>query len=119
MQDEVLGNLEEINQRVHRVGEVMTRISAGSARQSDGVDYIMEAVREMNDATSHRAASAEYSAEAAQELKNQASLLQNLVRTFRLRSTPAESTSPAESMSMPADDTRRLDRPVEPMRSAG
>ncbi len=82
--EEVLGQLKEIDAGVKRVREVMEEIAAASEQQTDGVDEINGAVDEMNEVTQTTAASAEESASAAEELTAQAERFRALVGGFEL-----------------------------------
>lgn len=81
---EVTRNLEEINQQVARVGDVMAEISAASSRQSQGIDQMDAAVRQVNAVTQKTVGNAEQSVGAAGELNSQARKMSTLVASFRL-----------------------------------
>jgi methyl-accepting chemotaxis protein len=91
---EALKSLEEIQERVTRVGTVMSEIAAASEQQSEGVGQINIAVEQMNGVTQQVAASSEESASTAEELSAQASQLRALVGQFVL-SNAGSRRSPA------------------------
>jgi len=84
MNQEVVGNLEEINQQINRVNEVMAEIAAASESQTSGVDQINAAVEQMNQVVQQVAANSEESASASEELAGQASEMKNMVANFKL-----------------------------------
>jgi methyl-accepting chemotaxis protein len=91
MNQEVLGNLDNINQQVNKVNEVMAEIAASSEQQKMGVTQITEAVEQMNRITQQVAANAEESASSAKELSSQAAEMQSMVGSFRLGNLQHES----------------------------
>jgi methyl-accepting chemotaxis protein len=100
LNEEVLRNLGEINDRVNRVGEVMTEIVEASDQQSLGVDQITASVEQMSNVTQQNAANSEESASAAQVLAGHAESMRELVAEFRLThgmDRPAESSAGAWS----------------------
>jgi methyl-accepting chemotaxis protein len=84
LNQEVLDNLEEINNLVHKVSEGMTDIAAGSEQQSRGLLHVNGAMETMNHVTQQTAANAEQSAGAAQELSSRAIEMSRLLGGFRL-----------------------------------
>jgi methyl-accepting chemotaxis protein len=98
---EVFAQLEDINDRVRKVGEVMAEIAAASEQQSQGIDQINSAVEQMDQVTQQSAANSEESASAAEELSGQAEELRGMVSRFQLTGgsdsgtlrTPAARTS--------------------------
>jgi len=97
---EMLRNLEEINQRIHQVGEVMNRIASASREQSTDVDEIAHALERMSQLTRQNAANSQQSAAASEELSSQAEIMRQLVGTFHLAGErtlgDGRETSPAE-----------------------
>ncbi len=81
---EMLHNLEEINQRIHQVGDIMNRIASASKEQSTDVDDIARALERMNQLTQQNASNSEESAASSQELSSQAEIMRQLVGTFHL-----------------------------------
>jgi methyl-accepting chemotaxis protein len=81
---EVLKNLQEINGQVNKVSQVMHEISIASEEQLTGAQQISLAVGRASSVTQQNAATAQESAASAHELNAQASVMQEMVRTFRL-----------------------------------
>lgn len=81
---EVFSQLQDINDRIGKVGEVMAEIAAASEQQSEGIEQINRAVNQMDQVTQQNAANSEESASAAQELSSQSEELRSMVSTFRL-----------------------------------
>jgi methyl-accepting chemotaxis protein len=81
---EVLKNLQEINGQVNKVSQVMQEISIASDEQLSGAQQISSAVGRASSVTQQNAATAQESAASAHELNAQASVMQELVRTFKL-----------------------------------
>jgi methyl-accepting chemotaxis protein len=81
---EVLGNLQEISTQVNKVSEVMAEISSASDQQSQGIDQVNTAVTQMNQVTQNTAANAEESASSSEELASQAAEMTSMVQTFKL-----------------------------------
>ncbi len=102
---EMLRNLEEINRRIHQVGEVMNRIAAASKEQSGDVDEIAHALERMNQLTQQNAANSEQSAAASQELSSQAEIMRQLVGTFHL--TSERTLSDGRETSNPSQQSRK------------
>ncbi|MBC8096345.1 MAG: Cache 3/Cache 2 fusion domain-containing protein, partial [Akkermansiaceae bacterium] len=67
--------LQKIVAKVRKVDELATSVASGSGEQQQGITQINAAVGQMDTVTQSNAASAEESASAAQELRNQADLL--------------------------------------------
>lgn len=93
--EEVRRNLQEINDRVAKVGEVMDEVAAASEQQDRGVGDITEAVGQLNQVTQQNAASSQESAAASKEMSSQASTMRSLVSSFRLTMTGAPVTATA------------------------
>ena len=70
---------------VQRVTDVIGEISAATTEQSTGLRQVNEAVAGLDQMTQQNAALVEQSAAAAESLKDQATRLNGLVGTFRLR----------------------------------
>lgn len=75
--------MDEIVAGVRRVDEVLARISASSAEQSDGIGQVNAAVAQLDDMTQRNAALVEQSAAATESLRQQALGLQQAVAGFR------------------------------------
>jgi methyl-accepting chemotaxis protein len=81
---EVLGNLEEIATHVRHMSTVIGEIAAASSQQQQGVEQLNTAVEQLNQITQATAASSEEAASAAEELSGQATEMQHMVGTFQL-----------------------------------
>ncbi|MBI5376433.1 MAG: MCP four helix bundle domain-containing protein [Candidatus Schekmanbacteria bacterium] len=81
---EVLRNLNDINEQIHKVGAVMEEIAAASEQQTQGMEQINTAVEQMNQITQQNAANSEESASAAEELSGQAEEMRSMVSSFKL-----------------------------------
>ncbi|GIX47031.1 MAG: hypothetical protein KatS3mg131_1242 [Candidatus Tectimicrobiota bacterium] len=96
LNQEVLGNLQDIVTNVHRVNEVMGEIATASQQQQEGVGQIQTAVTQLNQVTQQTAAHAEEAASAAEELNAQAAEMQHLVGSFQLRQKATAETRMGE-----------------------
>jgi len=86
--------LGKIDSGVNKVREVMGEIAAAGERQGRGVVEINTAIEEMNVVTQATAASAEESASAAAELRQQAAHVTELVGSFRLSARQGGAVAP-------------------------
>jgi methyl-accepting chemotaxis protein len=84
--------MSEIVASVKRVSDIIGAITTTSAEQSDGIGQISLAVAELDRMTQQNASLVEQSAAAAESLKDQASNLAQVVRSFRLE--PVASAAP-------------------------
>jgi methyl-accepting chemotaxis protein len=100
---EVLKNLQEINGQVNKVNQVMQEISIASDEQLTGAQQISAAVGRASTVTQQNAATAQESAASAHELNAQASVMQELVGTFKLdqRTNGGRLLSPSKMESRP------------------
>ncbi|MBI3658735.1 MAG: HAMP domain-containing protein [Acidobacteria bacterium] len=121
---EVLQNLEEINGKINKVGEMTAEIAAASDQQRQGVDQINTAIDQMNQVTQQTAANAEEAASAGEELSSQAEEMRGMVNTFRLTNvgqlagrsstaSPKAVGSPARSR--PTHPPARRPKPTAPV----
>ena len=92
LNQEVLKNLEEINQKVKKVSEVMAEIEAASEQQSQGIGQINTGIEQMNQVTQQNAANSEESASAAEELNSQSEEMRGLVSSFTISNGTAHKT---------------------------
>jgi methyl-accepting chemotaxis protein len=106
---EVLTNLTEISEQVHRVREVMSDIVAASDQQSQGIEQVNTAVIQMNQVTQQTAANAEESASSAEELSSQAVEMKSMVQSFQLSRNSAAGRSKA---SLNAGTANNVPRPA-------
>ncbi|MFT5368511.1 MAG: methyl-accepting chemotaxis protein [Candidatus Latescibacterota bacterium] len=84
LNQEVLGNLDEIKDQVNKVSAVMEEIATGSEQQNEGIAQITTGVDQLNVVTQQNAANSEESASASEELSSQATELSSLVAQFKL-----------------------------------
>lgn len=84
LNDKVLSQLSEIDDRVNRVGQVVGEIAAASDEQARGVELIDRALDGMSQRTQAVAASADESEAASRNLLGQSDALRALVGEFRL-----------------------------------
>jgi methyl-accepting chemotaxis protein len=103
---EVMGNLSQINEHVHRVGELMNGIAAGSGSQQEGIDHIKGALDEISELTRESSSASADSLQSVAMLFNQAAEMHSMVSSFRL-SQPQLTAGQATAAR--ALETRRLE----------
>lgn len=79
--------MEEVVSSIARVTDIMAEITAASDEQSAGIQQVNQAVIQMDQVTQQNAALVEEAAAAAEAMQNQASELNVVVSTFKLRSS--------------------------------
>jgi methyl-accepting chemotaxis protein len=94
---EVLKNLQEINGQVNKVSAVMQEITTASDEQISGAQQISSAVGRASTVTQQNAATAQESAASASQLSAQASVMQDLVFTFKLGQQKSAGHRPSSS----------------------
>jgi len=82
--EEVAKSLNQIVDRVGKVGDLIAEIAAASNEQALGIEQVNTAVASMNQVTQQNAANSEESASASEELSSQAAELANMVNEFKL-----------------------------------
>jgi len=82
--EEVAKSLNQIVDRVGKVGDLIAEIAAASNEQALGIEQVNTAVASMNQVTQQNAANSEESASASEELSSQAAELNNMVNEFKL-----------------------------------
>lgn len=87
-----------------RVNDIMEEIQSASEEQSNGVSQINQSVAEIDQVTQQNAARIQSSAQAANELERQASLLNEAISAFRLRGSGMEE-KPAVSRQRPQSES--------------
>lgn len=87
-----------------RVNDIMEEIQSASEEQSNGVSQINQSVAEIDQVTQQNAARIQSSAQAANELERQASLLNEAISAFRLRGSGMEE-KPAVSRQRPKSES--------------
>ncbi len=85
----MLSDLKAIDRQVHEVGAVIKQVADVSEQQSRNVDSIGAALQRMSDVTRRNSENSERVAANSAELCSQASLMLELVDTFRLKQAPA------------------------------
>ena len=85
--DEAGVTMDEVVSSVKRVTDIMAEIMAASVEQSAGIEQINMAVTEMDTVTQQNAALVEEAAAAAEALQEQAAMLAEAVRVFKLEGT--------------------------------
>ncbi len=76
--------MSEIVASVQRVSDIIGKITAASAEQSDGIGQVTTTVTQLDRMTQQNAALVEQSGAAAESLRDQAAKLAGVVRAFRL-----------------------------------
>ncbi len=77
----------EVVASIQRVAEIMGEITSASREQSVGIEQVNMAITQMDESTQQNAALVEQAAAAAKSLQDQATLLEGLVRRFKLAGT--------------------------------
>jgi methyl-accepting chemotaxis protein len=77
-------NMADIVTSVEQVASMMNEIAVGSREQTLGIEEVNQAMAQMDEVTRRNAIMVEQAASAAQELQQQAQLLQQAVSVFRL-----------------------------------
>ncbi|MFG6176000.1 methyl-accepting chemotaxis protein [Halomonas sp. THAF12] len=83
--------MHELVEVVNRVAGMLGEISHATTEQSDGIGQVNVAVAELDRMTQQNAALAEESTSAAEQLREQADRLAELVGSFRLNDAPQDS----------------------------
>lgn len=86
--------MNDIVTQVKGVAELIRQISEATHEQTDGIDYIGNAVSKLDQVTQQNAALVEESAAAAESLKHQADLLVASISAFQLEVSPAAAPHP-------------------------
>ena len=82
------GNLlDEMLPAINKTSDLVQEISAASSEQSNGLDQVNTAMSQMNQITQQNASASEELAATAEEMNNQAQLLQQLVAYFKLENS--------------------------------
>jgi methyl-accepting chemotaxis protein len=99
--------MESIVAEVHRVNGMINEIATATSEQSMGIGQIGDAVSQLDQVTQHNAALVEESSAAAESLRERATNLARLVRTFKL----VDSSSPGQVGSLDCLASRRAGLP--------
>ncbi|MFO7830394.1 MAG: methyl-accepting chemotaxis protein, partial [Desulfuromonadaceae bacterium] len=81
-------SLEKIVNGVIKASEIVTEIAHASTEQAEGIKQISVGVEQIDDVTQKNTASAEETAAASAELRNQAANLSALVQHFQIQANP-------------------------------
>ena len=110
--------MDEIVDGVGRVARLMADIAAASKEQDSGITHVSGAMSKMESVTQQNAALVEQAAAAAAQLNEQAALLANAVRIFKV--TEAQGDQRAELLRLPGNaavlQLRAPSRMVQPSR---
>jgi len=87
--------MDQVVSSVHRVNDIIGKISAASSEQSTGIEQINLAVVQMDSVTQQNAALVEQAAAAAASLEEQAAQLDAAVAAFRIEARAIERAAPA------------------------
>ena len=87
--------IQEMTKNAQDVDMLINEITRATTEQRDGIRQINVAVTQLDTTTQQNAALVEESASAAQSMAEQASMLTELVKTFRLREELLSATGPA------------------------
>jgi methyl-accepting chemotaxis protein len=82
--------MDQVVAAVHRVTDIIGKISAASGEQSTGIEQINRAVVQMDSVTQQNAALVEQAAAAAASLEEQAAQLDAAVAAFHVQARPSE-----------------------------
>lgn len=87
--------MQEIVTAVARVSDVLAEINAATQEQSQGVTQVNQAVNDLDQMTQHNASMVEESTVAAEQMRDQAARLAEVVGRFNLREDGHAQTRPA------------------------
>lgn len=96
--DQAGTTMEEVVESVKKVSNLVAEIAEASAEQSSGISQVHQAVSQMDQVTQQNATLVEESASAATSLQEQARLLDEIVRQFKVDSV---STPTATEITVP------------------
>ncbi|MCI0509842.1 methyl-accepting chemotaxis sensory transducer with Cache sensor [Chromohalobacter marismortui] len=88
-------SMQEIVTAVARVSDVLAEINAATQEQSQGVTQVNQAVNDLDQMTQHNASMVEESTVAAEQMRDQAGRLADVVGRFSLREDGRSTTRPA------------------------
>ncbi len=88
-------SMQEIVTAVARVSDVLAEINAATQEQSQGVTQVNQAVNDLDQMTQHNASMVEESTVAAEQMRDQAGRLAEVVGRFSLREDGHSQTRPA------------------------
>jgi methyl-accepting chemotaxis protein len=95
-------NFRQITEKVRQVDELISRIATASKEQSQGINQLNTAIREMDNVTQSNAANAEQSAAAAAQLSSQADALRHpIADLMQLMAGKVDESVPAAPAAAP------------------
>ncbi|WP_110691125.1 methyl-accepting chemotaxis protein [Salinicola endophyticus] len=103
--DEAGEAMKKIMISVQRVNDVIAEISAGTKEQSVGISQVNTAVSDLDSMTQHNASMVEQSRAAASEMRDQVALLNDLLGSFKLSATAADTATPAPRLPTAPENT--------------
>ncbi len=77
--------MSEIVASIQHVSDIMRNVASASAQQTAGIEQVNHAIDDMNSTTQQNAAMVEEAAAAANALRDQASSLEHVVSTFKVK----------------------------------
>jgi len=95
--DEAGQTMDGIVGAVGQVAAIMSEIAAASAEQSTGIAQVNQAITQMDAVTQQNAALVEQAAAATQSMREQADLLAQVVRAFKLEQGPKPAKPPLKA----------------------
>jgi methyl-accepting chemotaxis protein len=95
--DQAGATMDEVVEGVRRVTDIMAEITAASQEQSMGIEQVNQAVALMDEATQQNAALVEEAAAAAESMRDQASILVQVVSVFKLNAAEQRSALPVSA----------------------
>lgn len=83
--DETAKSMQYVLEGVQEVAGIINGISAASSLQAESVNHVTQGIRQISAVVQTSSATAEESAAACQELSNQAQLMKDLIKKFRIQ----------------------------------
>jgi methyl-accepting chemotaxis protein len=127
LNQQVLGNFKEINERSCKVAEVVAEIAAASEQQDTGITQVNKAMEQLSQVTQQNAANAEESSSAAEELGSQSEEMRTMVATFTITGgsellgasrSPKGGAKPQAGVARPAGNAKPDPRAALPLDEA-
>jgi methyl-accepting chemotaxis protein len=92
------GTMQQVMEGVQEVAGIIGGISAASREQSAGIAQLNQAIKEMDQVTQQNATLVEQAAAASGALQEHATVLDQLVQAFKLRSATVHATRPVAAV---------------------
>jgi len=111
---EAVKNFEEISRRVHEARQMVSQIAEDSEEQNRGIDQITRELDQIMDLTLRNSVSSGESLSSAETLRNEAEVMAEMIKTFRLSagSTLSLDPVPVEAPALPEAGRRRFTLPM-------